>query len=45
MKLLNGINHLTLITSDMEKLIDFYKRIFDAEVTLDLEEGNLRHVL
>jgi hypothetical protein len=37
MKLLNGINHLTFITSYMDKLIDFYKRMFDAEVTLDLE--------
>ena len=43
MKLLNGINHLTFITSYMDKLIDFYKRMFDAEVTLDLEEGGIHY--
>lgn len=43
MKLLNGINHLTFITSYMDKLIDFYKRMFDAEVTLDLEQNGIRH--
>ena len=43
MKLLNGINHLTFITSDLDRLIDFYQRMFDAEVTLDLSEGGIRH--
>lgn len=44
MHLLNGINHLTFITADMERLIAFYQRIFEARVTLDLEEEGLRHV-
>lgn len=44
MHLLNGINHLTFITADMERLIDFYRRVFEAHVTLDLEEEGLRHV-
>lgn len=43
MKLLNGINHLTFITADMDRLIAFYQRVFEAQVTLDLEEEGLRH--
>lgn len=44
MPLLNGINHLTFITADMERLIAFYRRVFEAQVMLDLEEEGLRHV-
>ena len=43
MQLLNGIHHLTFITADMDRLLDFYKRVFEAEVVLDLEEEGLRH--
>jgi catechol 2,3-dioxygenase-like lactoylglutathione lyase family enzyme len=44
MQTLNGIHHLTILTSDMDRLIDFYRRVFDANVTLDMEEEGLRHV-
>ena len=44
MQLLNDINHLTFITADMDRLISFYQRVFEARVTLDLEEEGLRHV-
>ena len=44
MHLLNGINHLTFITADMERLIAFYRRVFEAQVTLDLAEEGLRHI-
>jgi catechol 2,3-dioxygenase-like lactoylglutathione lyase family enzyme len=43
MRLTHGIHHLTFVTADMDRLIDFYKRVFDAEVTLDLTEGPIRH--
>ena len=43
MPLLNDIHHLTFITADMDRLICFYARIFDARVTVDLEEEGLRH--
>ena len=43
MSLLNDIHHLTFITSDLDRLIGFYERVFDARVTLDLEEEGLRH--
>jgi catechol 2,3-dioxygenase-like lactoylglutathione lyase family enzyme len=40
---LNGIHHLTSLTADLDRLIDFYQRVFDARVTLDMEEDGLRH--
>ncbi|MDX1664313.1 MAG: VOC family protein [Candidatus Promineifilaceae bacterium] len=43
MKLLADLHHLTFVTADMDRLIDFYERIFDARVTVDLEEEGLRH--
>ena len=43
MRLLNGIHHLTFVTSDMYRLIAFYERVFGARVTVDLEEEDLRH--
>ena len=43
MHLLNGIHHLTFVTSDMDRLIGFYERVFGARVTVDLEEEGLRH--
>jgi len=41
---LNGIHHLAFITADMDRLIAFYRDVFDAEVVMDLEEDGLRHV-
>jgi catechol 2,3-dioxygenase-like lactoylglutathione lyase family enzyme len=41
--LLNDIHHLTFVTSDMDRLIGFYQRVFGARVTVDLEEEGLRH--
>lgn len=43
--LLDDINHLTFITADMDRLISFYERVFDARTRVDLEEEGLRHAL
>ena len=43
MRLPNGIHHPTFVTSDMDRLIAFYERIFGARVTVDLEEEGLCH--
>ena len=43
MQLLNDIHHLTFVTSDLDRLIAFYERVFEAPVPLDLEEEGLRH--
>ena len=36
MALLRDVNHLTFITADIERLIAFYERIFEARVVFDL---------
>ena len=43
MPLLNDFHHLTFVTSDLDRLITFYERVFEARVTVDLEEEGLRH--
>ena len=43
MPLLNDIHHMTFVTSNMDRLIGFYERVFEARVTVDLEEEGLRH--
>jgi catechol 2,3-dioxygenase-like lactoylglutathione lyase family enzyme len=43
MKTLNGIHHLTSLTADIDRLTAFYERVFEAPVTLDMEEDGLRH--
>jgi catechol 2,3-dioxygenase-like lactoylglutathione lyase family enzyme len=43
MKLLNDIHHIAFITADMDRLISFYERVFEAQVLVDLEEDGLRH--
>ena len=30
--LLNGVNHVGLITNDTDRLVAFYREVFDAEV-------------
>jgi catechol 2,3-dioxygenase-like lactoylglutathione lyase family enzyme len=41
--LLKDVHHLTFVTSDMDRLIAFYERVFGARVKVDLEEEGLRH--
>jgi quercetin dioxygenase-like cupin family protein/catechol 2,3-dioxygenase-like lactoylglutathione lyase family enzyme len=43
LSLLNDIHHLTFVTSDMDRLIAFYERVFGARVTVDLEKEGVRH--
>lgn len=43
MTLLDGIHLLATLTADMDRLIGFYVRVFDARVVLDMEEEGLRH--
>jgi catechol 2,3-dioxygenase-like lactoylglutathione lyase family enzyme len=42
-QLLNDLHHLTFITADMDRLIAFYQRIFEAKLLVDIEEDGLRH--
>lgn len=45
MPLATGCNHIALHTQDLDRLIAFYERVFDAEVRVDMQEGALRHAL
>lgn len=45
MVLTNGINHVALLTQDIDRFIQFYARIFDATVAVDIDEGDARHAL
>jgi catechol 2,3-dioxygenase-like lactoylglutathione lyase family enzyme len=42
-QLVDGARHITFLTEDMDRLLAFYVRVFDAEVTLDMTEEGLRH--
>jgi catechol 2,3-dioxygenase-like lactoylglutathione lyase family enzyme len=42
-QLVDGVHHVTFLTEDMDRLLGFYVRVFDAEVTLDMTEEGLRH--
>ena len=45
MALGNGCNHVTVITENLDRFIAFYRDVFEAEVVLDLSEGDMRHAL
>ena len=38
--LLNGLNHVGLITNDTDRLVAFYRDVFDAEVDGEVKEGD-----
>jgi catechol 2,3-dioxygenase-like lactoylglutathione lyase family enzyme len=41
--LLEGINHVASVTADLDRLADFYKRVFDAELVADMQTDGPRH--
>ena len=44
MTLVAGVHHVTFLTEDIERLADFYGRVFDARKTFDETEEGVRHV-
>jgi catechol 2,3-dioxygenase-like lactoylglutathione lyase family enzyme len=38
-----GINHVAMLTCDIDAFITFYTEVFDAVLVDDLDEGQLRH--
>lgn len=44
MELAGGVHHVTFLTEDIDRLSDFYARVFGAQKTLDLTEEGVRHV-
>jgi catechol 2,3-dioxygenase-like lactoylglutathione lyase family enzyme len=43
--LVRGFHHVAFVTSDLDRLVAFYQRIFDAHVVLDRDDGGRRHAL
>jgi catechol 2,3-dioxygenase-like lactoylglutathione lyase family enzyme len=41
--LVNGLHHIAFVTADLDRLVSFYERIFDARVTLDRADDGRRH--
>ena len=41
--LVSDLHHMTFLTADLDRLIAFYERIFDAHVTLDRVDNGRRH--
>ena len=37
--LLNGVNHVAILTNDTDRLVAFYRDVFDAEVDAQVTEG------
>lgn len=40
-----GCDHVALVTDDLDRFVDFYVRMFDAAVTVDLDEEGARHAM
>jgi catechol 2,3-dioxygenase-like lactoylglutathione lyase family enzyme len=38
----NGFSHIATVTDDVDRMVGFYQRVFDADVMFDLDDG-LRH--
>jgi catechol 2,3-dioxygenase-like lactoylglutathione lyase family enzyme len=43
-ELVEGVHHVTWLTEDMDRLVGFYERVFEARKTLDMAEEGVRHV-
>ncbi len=37
MAITSGFNHVATLTTDLDRLADFYRRAFDAEVTFTMD--------
>lgn len=40
-----GCNHVAIVTSDLDRFVDFHVTVFEAEVVVELSEDGLRHAL
>jgi catechol 2,3-dioxygenase-like lactoylglutathione lyase family enzyme len=43
MPLTDGFSHVASVTDDVDRLVGFYHRVFDAPVLFDMDEDGLRH--
>jgi len=45
MQLVKGISHVATVTEDLDRMIGFYRRVFDAQAGEIMAEDGLRHAL
>ena len=45
MALTAGFNHVALVTDDLDRFVEFYRSVFEAEVLMEMAEGPVRHAL
>lgn len=45
MPLATGCNHVALVTEDLDRFLDFWTAVFEAEIRLDMQEGPIRHAM
>jgi catechol 2,3-dioxygenase-like lactoylglutathione lyase family enzyme len=43
MRLIDGFSHIATVTDDVDRLIAFYRRVFDAQPMFDMTEDGVRH--
>jgi catechol 2,3-dioxygenase-like lactoylglutathione lyase family enzyme len=43
--LTSGINHVALVTADLDRFVEFYTSVFDGKAFAALTEGPVRHAL
>ena len=44
MSLVAGVEHVTFLSEDLDRLAAFYERVFEVKKTLDLTEEGVRHL-
>ena len=42
---MDGFHHIAFLTADLDRLIGFYERVFDAKVIADREDSGRHHAL
>ena len=42
---LTGVNHVALVTANLDRFVDFYRRVFDASVIPFPGEADFRHAM
>ena len=45
MELLNGINHVAVLTGDLDRFVEFYSRVFDLDVVFSETTPAFRHAI
>lgn len=45
MRLLNGVNHVAVLTANLDRFVEFYTRVFGVEVVFEESTPEFRHAI